>query len=239
MIKQFLSDWDNDDPKIAEWPATHTRLARAFEIFSHTVLRIYCPLTVNGFENLPKPPFLICSNHVSHMDSSMLMAASRLPFKKIGLIAAKDYFFDRTNRFYLRYMMNLVPIARGTGVTAIKDSIILCRSFLKSGGLALIIYPEGTRSKTGQIARFKEGAAIISHELNLPLVPACVLGSHKSLPKGSYFLRPKKVSVIFGRPIKVSNWLNNEKDRKEIFHAYREATLEAERQIRSMQKLGS
>jgi 1-acyl-sn-glycerol-3-phosphate acyltransferase len=218
------------------WPAQKSHLSSAFEAFCKTVFKLYCPLTVEGRENLPEPPFVICSNHASHIDSSMLMMALDMSFKKIGLIAAKDYFFDQSHRFFLHYMMNLVPIARGAGSGAIRDSIIACRSFLASGGEVLIIYPEGTRATSDKISHFKEGAAILSHELGLPMVPACVYHSRECLPKGSYMLRPTKLKVRFGNPVRVSDFLNVDEadDRKAKFHAYREATLKVEAEVRRM-----
>lgn len=240
MAQGFLSRSPNNGKSGIEWPARHSRLAPTFEAFCKTVFKIYCPLSIFGQENLPEPPFLIVSNHASHIDSAMLMAASGLPFNKIGLIAAKDYFFDQSHRFYLHFMMNLVPIARGTGGQAIKDTITSCRSFLAHGGLALIMYPEGTRSTTGKIARFKEGAAILAHDLDIPLVPACVVGSLNSLGKGAYFLKPTKLAVHFGRSFKVADWLSydEKEDRKAAFNAYREATAEVERQVREMAERG-
>lgn len=240
MASEVILSSQKDPATGIQWPASQSRLSKSFEVFCKTIFKIYCPLTVHGREKLPEPPFLICSNHASHIDSTMLMVASGFSFQKVGLIAAKDYFFDQSHRFYLHYMMNLVPIARGTGARAIKESIIACRSFLDNGGRALIIYPEGTRSQTGKIARFKEGAAILAHDLDIPIVPACVIGSDNSLPKGSYFIRPTKMSVRFGRSFKVSDWLafNEMDDRKATFHAYREATMETERQVRAMVAMG-
>jgi 1-acyl-sn-glycerol-3-phosphate acyltransferase len=223
-----------------EWPAQKSALAKPFEAFCKTLFKMYCPLSVDGHENLPEPPYLICSNHASHMDSVMLMAATGLPFRAVGLIAAKDYFFDQSHRFYLHFLMNLVPIARGTGARALKDSIIACRSFLNSDGQVLIIYPEGTRSTTGKIARFKEGAAMLSHDLDIPIVPACTIGSDAALPKGAYMIRRQKIGVRFGKPFKVADWLSfDEKhDRKAVFNAYREATAEVEKRVRAMAELG-
>lgn len=236
MAAEILSNSKRDDKAGIEWPAQHSALAKPFEVFCKTVFKIYCPLSIAGRENLPEPPFLICSNHASHLDSAMLMAATGYPFKKIGLVAAKEYFFDQSHRYYLHFMMNLIPIARGMGARAIKDSIIACRSFLESGGYTIIIYPEGTRSMTGKIARFKEGAAILSHDLDIPLVPACVIGSNLTLPKGAYMIRPQKIGVRFGKPFKVTDWLSfDEKgDRKAVFNAYREATMELERRVRAL-----
>lgn len=234
----LLSTGNLKEPMGDKWPAQDGLLARSFEVFCRTVFKLYCPLKIHGQDNLPEPPFLLCSNHASHLDSSMLMMASGLPFQSIGLIAAKDYFFDQGSRFFLHYMMNLVPIARGSGARALKDSIVACRSFLNSGGKALIIFPEGTRSVDGKIARFKEGAAILAHELDLPMVPACVVGSSGVLPKGSYFIKPKKLSVYIGKPLLVKDWISfeDELDRKAIFIAYRETIREVENRVRALAK---
>lgn len=240
MTSEILMNAKKDTPTGLQFPARQSRMAMPFETFCKTIFKLYCPLTVHGADNLPEAPFLICSNHTSHMDSTMLMAATGMSFKKIGLIAAKDYFFDQSHRFYLHYMMNLVPIARGTGARAIKDAILACRAFLDGGGRALIIYPEGTRSLTGKIGKFKEGASMMAHDLDIPIVPACVIGSNDVLPKGSYFLRPKKLTVCFGRPFKVADWLSFEEinDRKAVFNAYREATMELERRVRALHEYG-
>lgn len=236
MATEILSSVQRDSA--ADWPAQHSAWARSFEALCKTVFKIYCPLTIHGTENLPEVPYLICSNHVSHLDSTMLMAGLGLPFSQIGLIAAKDYFFDTGHLSYLRNMMNLVPIARGSGTRALKDSIMRSRQFLESGGKALIIYPEGTRSLSGKIGRFKEGAAMLAHELDLPMVPACVKGSFRVLPKGAYFIRPGKISVHFGAPLKVSDMIVTEPgqpiDRKVVFHAFRDATVLLEKRVRAM-----
>jgi len=231
MTTEILSSMPN-----SHWPAQNSAWAKSFEAFCKSVFKIYCPLSTLGSENLPAPPYLICSNHASHLDSVMLMAATNISFQKIGLIAAKDYFFDQQNRIFLHYMLNLVPIARGGGSRGVKESIIACRSFLNSGGEALIIYPEGTRSLNGKMARFKEGAAILAYDLNLPMVPALVSGSNESLPKGSFFLKPKKLLVSFAKALKVADYLGPDEhtDRKAIFRAYREATAEVERRIRAL-----
>ena len=226
------------DKNKMEWPAQHSGWSKAFEVFCKTVFKTYCPLRTLGQENLPKEPYLLCSNHASHIDSAALMVAAGLSFQKTGLIAAKDYFFDVTKRHFIHYLMNLVPIARGIGTKAVRDSIESSRLFLLSGGLALIIYPEGTRSVSGKLSRFKEGASILAHDLDLPMVPAYVSGSFLSLPKGSYFLRPKRVTVRFGKPLKVSEFINDSEleNRKVTFQAYRDATAELERRVHALEQ---
>lgn len=235
MANAVLSVMENK--KENQWPAQKSAWSKAFEIFCKSVFKAYCPLKAQGRENLPKAPYLLCSNHASHIDSAALMVAAGLPFKKTALIAAKDYFFDDEKRFFLHYLMNLIPIARGSGTKALKESIDVSRAFLENGGQALIMYPEGTRSKTGQMGKFKEGAAILAHDLDMPLVPAYILGSYDSLPKNAYMLRPHKVVVSFGKAFKVSNYISPKEpdSRKALIHAYREATHELERRVHDLE----
>ena len=66
----------------------------------------------------------------------------------------------------------------------------------------LIIFPEGTRTKTGNLGDFKKTFAILSRELNVPIVPVSIKGAYDALPKGSWFPRPfKKVMVEFLEPV--------------------------------------
>ncbi len=220
------------------WPAQNNYWSKAFEIFCRTMFKHYCPLQVFGLENLCKKPFLICSNHSSHIDSALLMVGANLKFSQTGLIAAKDYFFDQSSKNYLHYLMNLVPIERKSGSKALHDSIAICKAFLGDKERALIIYPEGTRSSNGKISKFKEGAAIMAHELNIPMIPAYIDKAYLALPKGSYIMRPTNISVSFGKPVFVKDFLvsSDLEDRKLIFNAYKEATLELQNRVENLSK---
>jgi len=69
-------------------------------------------------------------------------------------------------------------------------------------GKNIIIFPEGTRSTTGAVGEFKKFFAILSKELNVPIVPVSIKGAIDALPKGSLFPRPwKKIQVKFHKPV--------------------------------------
>ena len=180
-------------------PVTGLLLRAGFNGFCWTLFNLWCPLTAVGVERLPKPPFVLCSNHTSHMDSAALMWASGLGTGQFGMLAAKDYFFDNKRRkSFLPLLMNLIPAERQTNRQAITRFLVACRAFVRHRDRCLIIYPEGTRSVTGQMAPFKRGAAMVAVELGLPLVPALVRGTFKAIPKGSNFVRPTRLTVTFG-----------------------------------------
>jgi len=68
-------------------------------------------------------------------------------------------------------------------------------------GLVLCIFPEGGRSYDGKLQEFKKGAAILSRELSLPIIPTAIQGTHAVWPRDSMRIRPHKVRIEFGAPL--------------------------------------
>jgi 1-acyl-sn-glycerol-3-phosphate acyltransferase len=209
----------------------YIRLTRPlFEAFARFVFRFYCPLSVIGRENLPPLPFLLCSNHASHMDSIVLMAASRYGFRRFGLLAAKDYFF-RNALLYgcFSCMVNLIPISRRPTPQSMQDTLDECRKFLSGDARGLILFPEGTRSATGSIGDFKPGAGMLALKLGLPLVPAYVEGTREAMPKGRLFPIPRSVTIRIGQPILPDAMATNGNGR-----LYDDIVLEAKRRVHAL-----
>jgi 1-acyl-sn-glycerol-3-phosphate acyltransferase len=172
-----------------------------FEGFCRAFFKWYCPLTVEERHPLPRAPFLLCSNHASHADSAVLMTASGRSFRSFALIGASDYFFRaRHLRWAVSPLMNVIPIDREPGAKSLSACLETCRQFMQRPG-SLILYPEGTRSQNGEMQAFKSGAALFAIELDVPVVPAYIEGTHNILPKGHYVPRPGPVTVRFGKPI--------------------------------------
>lgn len=184
----------------APFCAKYTR--RLFETFAGLVFRYHCRLEVDGLANLPRGSFILCSNHASHMDSIALMAASSRGFDRFGLLAASDYFF-RNPLIYRCFsaLVNLIPISRRPTAGSLQQTLTLCRRFVENGERALIVFPEGTRSRNGSIGPFKPGTGLLSVKLGLPLVPAYIRGSGEAMPIGRFFPHRKPVAVRIGSPI--------------------------------------
>jgi 1-acyl-sn-glycerol-3-phosphate acyltransferase len=173
-----------------------------FQAFCRMFFIYYCRLTVTGRNHLPASPFIICSNHTSHIDSAVLMAASGLPFSAFAMLGATDYFFDSwSTRFLVSRFMNVIPIDRHTQHKSLRRSLAMCGDFLQRTHGNLILYPEGTRSRDGEIQTFKKGAGLFAVDLRLPVVPAHIDGAHEILAKGRFMPRPGTVTVRFGEPI--------------------------------------
>jgi 1-acyl-sn-glycerol-3-phosphate acyltransferase len=173
-----------------------------FQAFCRMFFRCYCRLTVAGRDHLPASPFIICSNHTSHIDSAVLMTAAGLPFSAFAMLGASDYFFDSwSTRFLVSRFMNVIPIGRQPQHNSLRRSLAMCGEFLQRTHGNLILYPEGTRSRDGEIQTFKKGAGLFALDLQVPVVPAHIDGAHEILAKGRFMPRPGTVTVRFGEPI--------------------------------------
>ena len=156
-------------------------------------------IDVAGIENLPESgAYLLASNHASHLDTSAIRRAlgSRRA-SRLQVMAARDYFFTSRWRSWLfRVLFNVLPFDRAHRSL---QGLELCQRIL-DGGCPVLIYPEGTRSKTGEMRPFRPGIGILAAELGYEVVPVRITGTFDSLPPGRRWPRPGRIGVRFGRP---------------------------------------
>ena len=170
-------------------------------LFIRGLLRVYCQFEVLGRENLPNDgkSFVLVANHASHLDALCLLAA--LPMRRLHHafpVAAEDYFFRSLPRtWFAAVVMNALPFARQMRV---RESLSVCAQLLTQPGNVLIIFPEGTRSRTGATQSFKPGIGVLLARRDVPVLPCYVEGAFRAWPKGRRFPRPRKVRLIIGRP---------------------------------------
>lgn len=153
---------------------------------------------VKGAENLPADGnVLYVANHQSYMDIPSVMAAINRP---IGFILKDDL-----NRipFFNQWIaqMQCVPIARGEARKAL-EAILKAAKILKSGH-NIVLYPEGTRSKDGTLLPFKAGSLKAAQRGNAMIVPMAIDGACDVMPRGSFIIRPKQITVTVFPPIPV------------------------------------
>lgn len=87
-----------------------------------------------------------------------------------------------------------------SNLKSMKDTIVKAEAELKKGS-SMVIFPEGARTKTGKMGRFKRGAFIIAKEMNLEIVPVTVNGPYDLMKINTYFLNPCKLELIIHEPI--------------------------------------
>ena len=187
----------------------------AFEIFTRALFRFYVRLDIGPGEPLPRQPFLLCSNHSSHLDSAALMVASGLPFDAFRLLAAADYFDPSSNIGRLTHSaLNIIAVDRTSGHgLGLRKTVAEFRALIRTHDSCFIAFPEGTRSTTNELLPFKRGPAFIAVALGVPVVPAYIEGAGRSWPKGRRMPRPGRIRVRFGRAIFPSEWTNTHEGR--------------------------
>lgn len=187
----------------ALWARVIRRLFRYVAITQY--VRRYCrPLIVEGRENLRgvQGPAVIIANHSSHLDTPVVLAALPEPFRsRLAIAAAADKFYASRRKWTWRYSLfiNTFPVHRGGGVAQLQYPISLLER-----GWSILIFPEGGRSKSGQIGRFKAGPAIMAMEAGAPVIPVYMEGLREILPKGERRPRPGPARARIGAPVSLA-----------------------------------
>lgn len=175
------------------WPTQNI-----FKSLAKYFFKIYFRFRGEGAENIPKGPCIIAPNHQSFIDG--LFVASflrRRVFKETYFYAKKKH----VNNKFLRFLARTNNVIVMDMEKNLKESIQKMAVALKEGK-KIIIFPEGTRTKTGELGEFKKTFAILSTELNVPVVPVAIDGADRALPAGKKFPRPwTRVKVKFLEPI--------------------------------------
>jgi long-chain acyl-CoA synthetase len=150
-----------------------------------------------GRSNIPAHTnFIVAANHSSHLDMGLTKMALGEAGKDMVVLAAADYFFDtKYKRAVIENFTNLVPMERSG---SLRQSLRHARSFLDRGYNALI-FPEGTRSLTGEMADFKPVIGYLALHAGVGILPVYLHGTHEAMPKGSNIIKNRKVGARIGR----------------------------------------
>ncbi len=155
-----------------------------------------------GRSNIPAHTnFIVAANHSSHLDMGLTKMALADAGKDMVVLAAAVYFFDtKYKRAVMENFTNLVPMERSG---SLRQSLRHASSFLDRGYNALI-FPEGTRSLTGEMAEFKPVVGYLALHSNLGILPVYLHGTHEAMPKGSNIIKNRKVGARIGRYLEVA-----------------------------------
>lgn len=184
------------------------------------LMRLFFRLEVEGCEHVPREgALLLVSNHVSLLDPPMIGGAS----PRTLYFLAKEELFRIPLLGRLIHAVNARPVRRdGSDSRALKSTLRLLGE-----GKAILIFPEGTRGRSGgRLGEGKPGAGMLAVMSGAGVVPVYISGTDRALPRGATLPRPAKVRVRFGPPLHFK--APRDEGRKE---QYREASAEMMRAI--------
>jgi long-chain acyl-CoA synthetase len=202
----------------------------------------YLRLRVQLPANVPAGrPYIIAANHNSHLDTASIITALSSAIgmseaRRIHVLGARDYFFESALQGWLvSRLLNVVPIERKESSLS---SLRLIKSIL-SNGEPVLIYPEGTRSRDGQLQSFKAGLGLMAWELKVPILPVLLEGTRQAMPVGRFFPKPGRIRVTFGKPVEMDDYaalLGEEGSTKESL--YRQIAADVRARIVELKKPG-
>jgi long-chain acyl-CoA synthetase len=222
LVEAPPADEGADEP--LDFPTwNRTRLVRVIRRLSQAtwivpLTRLFAYARVDGLENLSglDGPVVFASNHQSHMDVPVILSA--LPGRwrsRVAPAMLKEFFtahfhpeqhswrewFTNSLNYYLAcFYFNTFPIPqREAGARHTLQYI----GDVAGSGMSILLFPEGMRSPTGQMKPFRGGIGMIASRLDLPVVPVKIEDVDRLMPVGSTFVRPGRVRVAFGAPLRL------------------------------------
>ena len=155
---------------------------------------------ISGLDRIaPRTACIFMPNHASFLDGPLVMmlipGAARAILKKsvlripvVGIV--------------MRFV-GFIPVDR-KGAEGGKRSIVRAASLMRERGYSFLVFPEGTRSRDGNLQAFRRGGFFLAFASGAPIVPVTIGGTFELMPKGQWYARPGRVSVVFHEPVPVA-----------------------------------
>ena len=163
-------------------------LYRLSQVLARAFCLLFGRIQIIGAENVPKEGgVLIASNHLSNLDPPLIGSSVPRPLhyfakEELFRVPVIGWWIDQINSF---------PVKRGEhDIRAFK----MARDLLIEGE-GVVLFPEGRRSKTGELGKAKPGVAMLAMKAGVPVVPVCIVNSHR-------LLQFEKLKVAFGKPMR-------------------------------------
>lgn len=200
--------------KNAEW------LHKIQQLWARSFCRLlFLPIEVTGLEHIePNKSYVFVSNHQSMVDVFLIYGWLPVIFKwimkkelrKVPLVgaackAAGHIYIDRSSK------------------VSSKRSLEEAEHILRDG-VCVVIFPEGTRTRTGAVGRFKRGAFSIASDLHLPIVPISLSGCYEVMPRTRFYAKRHAIKMTVGEPIDISSY--SEENRDELIEEVRQKVLD-------------
>lgn len=192
--------------------------------FFKIILIIYNRCTSKWLEKLdPNEKYIVACNHASNMDP--VIVGAFFP-RRLRYFAKEELFVNWFLGTCIR-ALGAVPVSRNDNASAAGA----LRGFMKlyQDGNDVLIFPEGGRTLDGKLQPLEGGVGVIASHTHAPILPVFIHGSFKAMPPGSAFIKPTKVKITFGKPLRFSEEVYKSKQgRNEIMTALNNSLRELE-----------
>ena len=195
------------------------------QLGAQLVFSVLFGIRLYGVRNVPKTgPVILASTHQSFLDP----IAVELGLPRQGHIMARDSLFRNRAFRLLIESLNAFPIERDSAdVGAFRRAIRRLRD-----GHMLLLFPEATRTRTGDIGRLRPGLGLLAHWSHAQVVPVTIDGAFECWPRSRMIPRPGKIRVMYGRPMRLTS--KKRVDRERFVVALRARLVEQQQALRRM-----
>lgn len=159
-----------------------------------------CPVKVKGRENLKKnQSYIFVANHQGAYDIFLIYGFLHIPIKWVMKQSLRKIPFVGKACEMAGFIF-----VDSSSPKAAANTIHKAEEKLKNGA-SIAIFPEGSRSWTGKLDKFKKGAYQMAIDLELPIVPVTINGSYDVMPRGKLLINPHEMELIIHKPIETKN----------------------------------
>jgi 1-acyl-sn-glycerol-3-phosphate acyltransferase len=166
---------------------------------------------VEGVEHIQRDRAAVYAvNHTSNVEPPLLFDALAETFPRLRVLYKAELrkLPILVRAFDLAGFVPLERANRGQSLPAIEQAAEALRA-----GNSFLIFPEGTRSRTGELQPFKKGGFIMAIQGQAPVVPVAILGASRAMRKGSPWVQPVTVTIRFGEPVETAGMTIDDRDR--------------------------
>ncbi len=191
-------------------------------IFSKGILVIGgVKLNVTGIDNLNlKKTYIFVSNHSSQFD---IPAVQYSVPHKFSIVYKKE--LGKIPLFGWQMRLGPYIMIDRQNVENALHSIERAKKLMSGKGVSVLLFAEGTRSKTGEVQPFKRGAFYLASRVGYPIIPVSISGADKILPKGKFRIKRGTINIHFDKPISTEN-IKNRKDELDLMEKVRDIIIQ-------------
>jgi 1-acyl-sn-glycerol-3-phosphate acyltransferase len=161
----------------------------------HQLCRAYFGLELSGLQNIPaRGPLIITPNHQTYADPALVTIPVR---RRVYYMAWNQLFEIPVFSWVIRRLRAFPVRIDAADPMSMREAVRLL-----TAGHVLMIFPEGERTRTGRVERFKLGAFRLATTLGVPVLPVTIAGGHQSWPPGQVLPRRGRIAITYHPALK-------------------------------------